>query len=504
MPRKGNMQKKFIDKWSTTSYFKSTLVIVILISVFLLSLPLWPLNGEEVSPWVLFGGRFHPLIIHFPIVLLFLLLLLEILIRLRWIERQLPFQSLLLLLSVIFSVLSVLIGFALYQSGSYGGDTLELHLYSGIGVALGSLVGLMIFWKAHQSKSALLSNAYFSVLLLTNILLVFASHQGGSLTHGQDFLSEHFPLKPEPESLLSQKPMEEMLVFEDIIQSTLDARCYSCHNENKTKGDYLMTSFDRFMKGGKSEKTAVIPGDASKSELFHRITLPEVHDDRMPPEGKTSLTHQEIQILEKWIEKGALTGITLTDIQEDSVFLALLSDKAQQLRQERLVQERKNMELDGLIQLVAHQEQTFVLEKDNESKTGLALSMQFPTSHFDDNQLAELQAVFPHIHRASFNASNISDDAFYHIGQMKGLKALFLQHTRIKGSGLVYLQNLESLEILDLSGSEVDDAGLLNVIRINGLRHLYLYEAPVSMTVVDALMKNNPELEVHLERGALF
>lgn len=513
MPREERMKQKSVTRWNTrwntllitSAYFKKSLVGVTILILLLLSLPFWPVGSEgEASVWVLFTGRFHPLVIHFPIVLLFLLLLWEILIRLGWIERQIPFQALLLVLSAIFSVVSVLIGFALYQSGGYGGETVQSHLYMGIGVAIGSLTALMIFWNVLQTHSVQFSHAYFLVLVLTNFLLIYASHQGGSLTHGQDFLTEHFPLKSAPESNVSTKPMEEMLVFEDIIQSTLDARCYSCHNENKTKGDYLMTSFDRFMKGGKSGKTAITPGSVQESELFHRITLPEGHDDRMPPEGKTPLAQQEIQLLEKWIEQGALQGLTLAELQEDSIFYALLSDQAQQLRQEMLVQERKNMELDGLIQLVAHEEQTFVLEKDMESKSGLALSMQFPSSSFDDNQLAELQAVFPHIHRASFNASNISDDALYHVGQMKSLKSLFLQQTRVKGSGLIYLQNLESLEVLDLSGSEVEDAGLLHVIRIKGLRHLYLYETAVSEAVVDALAKNNPELEVHLERGSLF
>lgn len=504
MPSVDRMQQDFMNRWNTSAYFKSTLLIVILLSILLLSLPFWSFSGEDISPWLLFGGRFHPLIIHFPIVLLFLLLLWEIIIRLGWIERQIPFQALLLVLSAIFSLVSVFIGFALYQSGGYEGETVQSHLYTGIGVAIGALTALMIFWKANQTHAVQLSNAYFFVLVLTNFLLVYASHLGGSLTHGQNFLTEHFPLKSVPESMLNAKPMEDMLVFEDIIQSTLDARCYSCHNENKTKGDYLMTSFDNFIKGGKSGKAAVVPGSTQESELFHRITLPEGHDDHMPPEGKTPLTQQEIRMLEKWIEQGALQGITLAEIKEDSLFFAILNEQAQQQRQEMLVQERKNMELDGLIQLVAHEEQTFVLEKDVESKTGLALSMQFPSSGFDDNQLAELQAIFPHIHKASFNASNISDDALYHIGQMKDLKALFLQQTRIRGSGLIYLQNLESLEVLDLSGSEVDDAGLLHVIRIKGLKHLYLYETAVSEAIVDALAKNNPELEVHLGRGTLF
>lgn len=499
-----SMSDQFTVQLKKTSLFNKVLLFSILLTLLLLSLPLWPIKEEGMSQWILFSGRFHPLVIHFPIVLLFILFLWETLVRLKWIERQVSFQMLLLFLSAFFSVAAVLIGFALLQSGGYGGDTVQSHLYAGIAVAVSALISLLFFWKAYQFHFNRFTNAYLIILFLTNLLLVYTSHLGGSLTHGEDFLTEHFPLKTLPASTIQQKPIEEMLVFEDVIQSTLDARCYACHNENKTKGDYLMTSFDDFLKGGKSGKTAVSPGNLQESELYQRITLEESHDDHMPPEGKTPLTKQEILLLEKWIEKGALQGITLSDIREDSIFFTLLNEQALQLQQEILLQAQKEQELDGLIQLVAHNEQSFVLEKDEKTKDGLVLSMQFPSTDFDDNQLAELQAVFPHIHRASFNASNISDDALYHIGQMKGLKALFLQQTRIKGSGLIYLQNLASLEVLDLSGTEVDDAGLLHVLRLKGLKHLYLYETPVNPIVVEAIAKNNPHLEVHLERGTLF
>lgn len=487
-----------------TKLFNKVVFISILFSLVLLSLPLWPIKEEGVSQWILFSGRFHPLVIHFPIVLLFILLLWETLVRLKWIERQVSFQMLLLFLSTFFSVAAVLIGFALLQSGGYGGDTVQSHLFGGIAVSMGALISLLFFWKAYLLHFNRFTNAYLAILFLTNMLLVYTSHLGGSLTHGEDFLTEHFPLKTLPASDIQQKPLEDMLVFEDVIQSTLDARCYACHNENKTKGDYLMTSFDDFLKGGKSGNAAVSPGNPQESELYQRITLEESHDDHMPPEGKTPLTKQEILLLEKWIEKGALQGITLLDIREDSLFFALLNDQAQQLQQEILLQAQKEQELDGLIQLVAHNEQSFLLEKDEKSKDGLALSMRFPSTDFDDNQLAELQAVFPHIHRASFNASNISDDALYHIGQMKSLRGLFLQQTRIKGSGLIYLKNLESLKVLDLSGTEVDDAGLLHVLGIKSLKHLYLYETSVNPIIVEAIARNNPELEVHLERGTLF
>ncbi len=96
-------------------------------------------------------------------------------------------------------------------------------------------------------------------------------------------------------------PIEKMRVYEDTLRPTLDARCFSCHNENKTKGDYLMTNFEQMLAGGKSGRTAVEAGQPDNSELIHRVSLPEEHNDHMPPEGKTPLQEDEIQMLKWWI-----------------------------------------------------------------------------------------------------------------------------------------------------------------------------------------------------------
>ncbi|WKN31091.1 hypothetical protein PZB74_19255 [Porifericola rhodea] len=498
------MRDKLANSLNSTFFLKFISGGAIVFSIILVTLPFWPAPDEaEVSSWLLFSGRLHPLVIHFPIVLLFILLLWEVLIVFKWFERQALFQFIIHIISILSSIAAVLIGFALYQSGGYSGSLMQNHLYMGLGVALGAIWAFVLFVNLVQQRADTSSKLYLGSLFITNLLVVFASHLGGSLTHGEDFLSEHFPIKTSSTDTLSQKPIEEMLVFEDVIQSALQSRCYSCHNENKTKGDYLMTRFSNLLEGGKSGKTAISPGSVEDSELLIRIHLPKNHDDHMPPEGKTSLSPEEITLLEQWISKGAPQGLKLSDIQLDTTFYTLLYRKAQQLQQEMLIRQQKNMELDGLIRLVAYEEQQFVLEKDRNSN-GLVLSMHFPPESFDDNTLADLQMIFPHLHKVSLAASSVSDDALYHLGQMDKLSELHLQNTQIRGSGLTQLQKLENLELLDLSGSQIDDAGLLHVVKIKNLKHLYLYETAVSPAVCDALAKNNPELEVHLERGTFF
>jgi len=76
-----------------------------------------PQSEAEASDWLIFSGRFHPLVIHFPIVLFFVLLLLEGLYQLGWVEKQPMLQWLLLGLTALSSLLAVGIGLALYRSG---------------------------------------------------------------------------------------------------------------------------------------------------------------------------------------------------------------------------------------------------------------------------------------------------------------------------------------------------------------------------------------------------
>ena len=498
------MQTKLLRQIKRKSYFRNGQLLCLLLGSLMIALPFLPQSEANPSEWLMFSGRFHPLVIHFPIVLLFLLLSLEVVHRLGWLERQPLLQWLILALTALTSLLSVMIGLALYHSGGYQGDTLSLHLWSGIGVFLLATGSWLLYWQQCIIQQQDNSNTYLLSLLSVNLLVIFASHQGGTLTHGEDFLTEHFPVKLSKQAASPMVPLEEMRVYEDILRPTLDARCFSCHNENKTKGDYLMTNFGQLLAGGKSEKPAIAPGQPEKSELIHRVSLPLEHDDHMPPEGKTPLQEDEIRMLKWWITRGASDTLTLADVRQDSLHYPWLAERAQQLRQMQQSRQRKAEELDGLIRLVAHKTQAFHLSRSPGEDDALELSMQFPPSAFGDNDLAELQTVFPHIQKASFASSEISDDALYYVGQMGRLQQLYLQHTQIRGSGLVHLEQLSGLEVLDLSSTQIDDGHLLHVLKFPALKTLYLHDTAVNPVIVEAMQRNHPDLEIHWVRGTYF
>jgi len=88
------------------------------------------------------------------------------------------------------------------------------------------------------------------------------------------------------------------------IRPIFQANCQGCHQPAKPKGSYVMTSFDRLLKGGDSEAPAVVPGEPDESNLVDLITPIDGKADM--PEGQSPLSAAEIALVRRWIAEGAV------------------------------------------------------------------------------------------------------------------------------------------------------------------------------------------------------
>jgi len=92
--------------------------------------------------------------------------------------------------------------------------------------------------------------------------------------------------------------------FEKRIRPVLADRCYECHSAGakKLKADLRLDTREGMLKGGESARPAVVPGDASRSQLIRAI---QWTDDslRMPPKKK--LSAQQVADFTVWINAGA-------------------------------------------------------------------------------------------------------------------------------------------------------------------------------------------------------
>ena len=93
----------------------------------------------------------------------------------------------------------------------------------------------------------------------------------------------------------------EVIRYNRDIRPILSNNCFLCHGPDKgrRKAD-LRLDLEAVAK-----EIAIVPGKPSESELWARITNPDV-DEHMPPKGsKKKLNSHQIALLKKWIEQGA-------------------------------------------------------------------------------------------------------------------------------------------------------------------------------------------------------
>ncbi|GGF21986.1 PSD1 and planctomycete cytochrome C domain-containing protein [Echinicola rosea] len=96
---------------------------------------------------------------------------------------------------------------------------------------------------------------------------------------------------------------DEPVDFNAEVRPIINNKCITCHGGVKQSGDFSLLFESDALAETKSGKPAILPGNATESEMIKRIlhTDPE---ERMPPEGPP-LSEEEIKTLKKWINEGA-------------------------------------------------------------------------------------------------------------------------------------------------------------------------------------------------------
>ena len=95
------------------------------------------------------------------------------------------------------------------------------------------------------------------------------------------------------------------------VKPILHERCFACHGALKQEAGLRLDSSSLIRQGGDSG-TAIEPGKSAASLLVERVASAS-EDERMPPEGKP-LTADQIELLKRWIDGGA---ISLADEQPE-------------------------------------------------------------------------------------------------------------------------------------------------------------------------------------------
>jgi len=434
-----------------------------------------------------FIGPFHPVIVHLPIGILLLACVFQ------WMGQKEKFSSLrsavgiTLLIGMLSAVLAVITGYLLSGQDDYDEQLVNTHQWFGISVAI---VSIVMYWLQKRSAPVKTQSAVAAVLFL---LIIITGHLGGSLTHGSDYLTKFLNRSSDS---VERKPIaniQEAAAYPDIIQPLLQTKCYTCHGKNKQKGGLRMDDSLRLMKGGK-DGVVIIAGNAEKSEIARRTSLPREDDDHMPPKEKSQLSEQQIALIHWWIACGASFNKKVKELdQPENIKPALLALQN--------VQKKKIIVPDLPVTPVARANEEAIKKLKDigavvipVSQNTNYLSVNFvTTTDLSNKQIQLLLPLKEQIIWLKLGNTSITDSALQIISQFKNLMRLQVDHTKITNKGLTSLKSLQHLRYLNLVGTPVTAQGVIQLKDLKDLQSIYLYQTAVAQSDWNNLKKLFPK-----------
>ena len=146
-------------------------------------------GASRLGRWL---GKFHPVVVHFPIALLIAAAVAELLNRLldlEWLGGAARFS---VLAGAVGAVVATPLGWLDAAFASYSGglaQTLELHRWLGTATAVCSVVTAVLCEMSERSTSFKYRRWYLTTLFVGAILVGVTGHFGGTLVYGRGYYS---------------------------------------------------------------------------------------------------------------------------------------------------------------------------------------------------------------------------------------------------------------------------------------------------------------------------
>ena len=200
------------------------------------------------ADWEHFLGRFHPLALHLPIGFLLLIPVLEIAGARRPALREAA--GFVLPAGVCKLPARTCAGLYACPWRRRHGPGASPGTWRG-GITLTICALLCVCWRdlAGRRTQCRMSIRLCSPALL--LALVWTAHQGGTLTHGSNYLTQYMPAGLKRWSGLGPQPPPATSFYAKHINPIFDSNCIGCHGERMVKGGLRLDSYEMLMNGGR-------------------------------------------------------------------------------------------------------------------------------------------------------------------------------------------------------------------------------------------------------------
>jgi uncharacterized membrane protein/mono/diheme cytochrome c family protein len=280
------------------------------------------LMAAQQTAWLQALGRFHVVLVHFPIALLFVAAMMEGWRILRRQPTASPNAVACLVVGAASAVAAAAAGWIHNWYSNFSGEQLKVdRLHQWMGVATAAVALLAIIALLFKNRGLKL---YRYSTIACAILVGLTGHLGGTLTHGDGYLTELLFQKNGDDDLASAAssataapvmpiaafPTDGKIDFAKHVQPIFANSCYECHSVAKKRGGLRMDSKKMFLEGGNGGKE-IVPGKSAESLLLKRVRG-EGNQKRMPIDHPP-LPEEQIKILAAWVDQGASWPDNLTN-----------------------------------------------------------------------------------------------------------------------------------------------------------------------------------------------
>lgn len=289
---------------------------------------------------------------------------------------------------------------------------------------------------------------------------------------------------------LTTAAAQEKVDFATQIRPIFEQRCTECHGAKEQEADLRLDT--RSGAFPENEKHWVIrPGKPAESELLKRIKLPASDADVMPAEGDP-LPADQIALIERWITEGAVWpdegGATAKPPTHEPAPVEQIVIELDAAQREAVDAAAETLRARGAV--------VGPIARD---LLALDVNLSLLRPKAGDEEVALLAGVAPALVWLNVSRSDVTDAGLATLARCTKLRRLHLAETAVGDAGIAHLRGLSELRFLNLFGTKVTDRGLATLQGLARLEKLFLWQTQVTDAGVAALQRALPKLVI--DRG---
>lgn len=431
-------------------------------------------EASKTNDVLLWFGKLHPLVLHFPIVLGIAIVIYFIFFQHKGLEENT--EKFILVGNAVMASMVALLGLFLSKQDAYDNDTLNLHKWGGLSIAL--ISWLLIYLKNIAAN-------FKKIIALTYLLvLLFFTHQGALLTHGENALS----IPTQAVAVEEVKTVDSSLtVYEKAIAPILAQKCVSCHGPDKVKGNLQLQSPELIVKGGK-DGNILNSIQNEEALLLQRIHLPNADEKHMPPADKLQLTLEELTLVTKWVKAGGNFTKKISELAKtDSLAILAMAYKAPA----KGSGDKKNTAPDLKEFNSNYLTVNYLFSGSEDIEVNF-----FQGSFYKIEQLKNLEKIKDKIVSLNMQGMPITKEDLAIIVQFTRLKKLNLNYTNLKMGDLEVVKRISSLTNLSICGIELNQNSLKTLLNKAPFTEVHIWTNHSSEKEFQQLSASNKKVKI--------